>query len=138
MYALTASPCITTNKIAETKAFYRHYFAAEPSFDCGWYVSLDFPGGLSIQFIEPQPGQPLCDPRGLTYNFLVEDVDAAHAALEAKGLTPSLAIADHPWGDRGFAVTDPNGILLYIYAERPPSAEFAPFVLKQSARHVAR
>ena len=32
------------------------------------------------------------------------DVDAEHGRLTAEGLTPVMPIADHPWGDRGFAV----------------------------------
>jgi len=61
---------------------------------------------------------------------LVDDVDAEYNRLTGLDLVPSLEIEDHPWGDRGFAINDPNGILLYIYSEREPDAEFKQFYVK--------
>ncbi len=122
------STCITTSKIEATRDFYLRHFAATLSFDCGWYINLEFGGkSASLQFMAPQPGQPLCNPAGLTYNFCVADVDLQFQILTQAGLTATMPLEDHPWGDRGFAVEDPNGIALYIYSEREPSAEFEPF-----------
>ena len=44
--------------------------------------------------------------------------------LLATGLTPDTPPEDHPWGDRGFALRDPNGVMLYIYSDREPAPEF--------------
>ncbi len=38
-----------------------------------------------------------------------------------------MPIEDHPWGDRGFSVLDPNGIALYIYSDREPTGEFKAY-----------
>ncbi len=38
-----------------------------------------------------------------------------------------MPLEDHPWGDRGFAIQDPNGITLYIYSDREPSEEFKQY-----------
>jgi uncharacterized glyoxalase superfamily protein PhnB len=38
-----------------------------------------------------------------------------------------MPLEDHPWGDRGFAVADPNGITLYIFSEIAPSEEFKQY-----------
>jgi len=38
-----------------------------------------------------------------------------------------MCIRDSPWGDRGFAVRDPNGISLYLYSEREPDEEFRQY-----------
>lgn len=127
MQPMTASPCITTQRIGETRDFYTNYLGATVVFDCGWYISLEFEGGQSLQFMEPQAGQALCSPAGLTYNFRVGDVDADYAEITASGVEPSAAIEDHPWGDRGFAIQDPNGIALYIYSDREPAPEFKSF-----------
>ncbi|MCA0278947.1 MAG: VOC family protein [Proteobacteria bacterium] len=127
MRPTTASPCITTKRVAETREFYIRHFGAHPAFDCGWFVSLELGEGLSLQFMEPQGAQPLCDTVGLTYNFCVEDVDDEHRLMTEAGLAPVMPIEDHPWGDRGFAIQDPNGITLYIYSNREPSAEFRQF-----------
>lgn len=121
------SPCIITSKVDESRDYYLKHFAAKLSFDCGWYINLEFGNGSSLQFMAPQPEQVACNPTGLTYNFCVNDVDAEHQQLVSSGLVAIMPLEDHPWGDRGFAVQDPNGIVLYIYSEREPSPEFKPF-----------
>ena len=81
MLANSLSPCIITAKVEESRDFYVKHFGAKITFDCGWYVNLEFGKGTSL----------------------------------------------HPWGDRGFAVQDPNCIVLYIYSEREPSPEFKQY-----------
>ncbi|KQU74704.1 glyoxalase [Aminobacter sp. DSM 101952] len=132
MRPTTASPCITTKRVGETRDFYIRHFGARATFDCGWFVSLDLGAGLSLQFMEPQGEQSPCNTAGLTYNFCVEDVDGEHRLMTAAGLVPVMPIEDHPWGDRGFAVQDPNGVVLYVYANREPSAEFRQFYAPQA------
>ena len=128
MIANSLSPCITTAKVEESRDFYVQHFGAKVTFDCGWYVNLEFGSkSSSLQFIAPQPNQPLCNPAGLTYNFSVSDVDAEHQSLTSAGLVAVMPLEDHPWGDRGFAIQDPNGIVLYIYSEREPSPEFKQY-----------
>ena len=128
MIANPLSPCITTPKAEESRDFYVQHFGAKVTFDCGWYVNLEFGSkSSSLQFIAPQPNQPLCNPAGLTYNFSVSDVDAEHQSLTSAGLVAIMPLEDHPWGDRGFAIQDPNGIVLYIYSERAPSSEFKQY-----------
>lgn len=124
MLANSLSPCITTTKVEESRDFYVRLFGAKVTFDCGWYVNLEFGKSASLQFMTPQPDQPACNPAGLTYNFNVSDVDTEFQSLADSGLVAVMPLEDHPWGDRGFAVQDPNGIVLYVYSEREPSPEF--------------
>ena len=123
------SPCINTAKVEESRDFYVKHFKAKITFDCGWYVNLQFGDGSSdLQFMAPQqPQQPICNGQGLTYNFLVDNVDEEHTRLLNEGLEPVMPLGDHPWGDRGFAVADPNGITLYIFSEIAPSEEFKQY-----------
>ncbi len=127
MHINSLSPCITTVKVEESRDFYVKHFGAKVTFDCGWYVNLEFGRSASIQFMAPQTDQLACNSAGLTYNFSVPDVDAEFQSLTASGLVAIMPIEDHPWGDRGFAVQDPNGIILYIYSEREPSPEFKQY-----------
>ena len=129
MIANTLSACMATEKVEESRDFYVKYFDAKVSFDCGWYVNLKFGQETSaLQFIAPQdPAPPACNPAGLIYNFAVNDVDAEYQRLTDAGLTPVMPLEDHPWGDRGFSVLDPNGVSLYIYSDREPSEEFKPY-----------
>ncbi len=125
------STAFTTNEIAETKEFYLKYFQAKLTFDCGWYVNLKFGSDDStLQFMAPQqPEHQLASGAGLTYNIAVGDVDQTCQDLTGAGLELLLPLEDHPWGDCGFAVSDPNGIMLYIYSEREPDESFKQFYL---------
>jgi len=127
MLVQSLSPCITTTKVVESRDFYVKHFAAKVSFDCGWYVNLELGKGATLQFMTPQGEQSACNTAGLTYNFSVADVDAEFQSLVASGVAVIMPLEDHPWGDRGFAVQDPNGVVLYIYSEREPSAEFRQY-----------
>ncbi|NNG02073.1 MAG: glyoxalase [Desulfobacteraceae bacterium] len=129
MKANSLSAAFTTNKVEESRNFYVKYFDAKVTFDCGWYVNLEFGSKTStLQFMSPQqPEHQLSNGAGLIYNFTVEDVDAEYETLTTAGLEVVVPLEEHPWGDKGFAVQDPNGISLYIYSEREPSEEFKPF-----------
>lgn len=126
MKSLTLSPAFTTEKVAETRDFYVKHFNAKVTFDCGWYVNLEFgPSTSSLQFMSPQQAEhKLSSGDGLIYNFNVEDVDQEYEKITAAGLDIVVPLEDHPWGDRGFATADPNGISLYIYSDREPTEEF--------------
>ena len=132
MNALTLSPAFTTDNVAETRDFYVKYFAAKITFDCGWYVNLEFGNAAStLQFMSPQqPEHQLSSAAGLIYNFAVEDVDMEYERLTKAGLAVVVPLEDHPWGDRGFAVQDPNGISLYLYSEREPDEEFKQYYVE--------
>lgn len=123
------STAFTTDKVEESRDFYIRNFGARVTFDCGWYVNLEFGApSRSVQFMSPQaPEQHLSNGAGLMYNFTVDDVDREYERLTAAGLEAVVPLEDHPWGDRGFAILDPNGISLYIYSQREPSEEFKQF-----------
>lgn len=120
------SAAFTTNKVAESRDFYVKHFDAKVTFDCGWYVNLAFGNeSTTLQFMSPQqPEHQLSSGAGLLLNFSVDDVDEEYQKLTQAGLAVVVPLEDHPWGDRGFAIQDPNGISLYIYSEREPTEEF--------------
>lgn len=129
MIANRLSAFIVSDKVDESRAIYVTHFGAQVPFDCGWYVNLRFGRETAeLQFMAPcEPEAPPCNPAGLMLNFAVGDVDAEHDRLKAAGLTPVRPLEDHPWGDRGFAIQDPNGVILYIYSEREPADEFRKY-----------
>ncbi len=79
----------------------------------------------TLQFMSPQ--QPTSDGSGLTYNLEVDDVDLEYERLMKLGNRLIMPLEDHPWGDRGFSILDPNGIGSYIYSNREPSEEFRKY-----------
>lgn len=129
MNANTLSPAFTTNIVEESRDFYIRYFNAKVNFDCGWYVNLEFGNpSCTIQFMSPQqPEHQLSSGAGLIYNFAVKNVDDEYKKLTEADLSVVVPLEDHPWGDRGFAVQDPNGISLYIYSLREPGEEFKKY-----------
>ena len=131
MQVSSLSPAFTTNKVQESKDFYVKYFNAKVTFDCGWYVNLNFGNVAStLQFMSPQePEHQLSSGAGLIYNFSVDDVDHEYKKITEAGLNIIMPLEDHPWGDRGFVIEDPNGISLYIYSEREPSEKFKQYYL---------
>ena len=46
----------------------------------------------------------------------VEDVDALHTAITARGVPLHYPLADKPWGHRGFSVLDPNGVEIAFFS----------------------
>jgi uncharacterized glyoxalase superfamily protein PhnB len=129
MNANSLSSCIVTNSLEKSKIFYTKNFNAKITFDCGWYVNMEFANsGATLQLMSPQlPNQSVCNGNGLILNFEVDDVDMEHERLIKLGNTPIMPLENHPWGDRGFAILDPNGITLYIYTTEEPSDEFKQF-----------
>jgi catechol 2,3-dioxygenase-like lactoylglutathione lyase family enzyme len=59
----------------------------------------------------PAPGED-----APAYRFLVDDPDTLHAECTGqRGLRPTAALRDTPWGTREFGVYDPNGHGLDFY-----------------------
>jgi uncharacterized glyoxalase superfamily protein PhnB len=59
----------------------------------------------------PAPGED-----APAYRFLVDDPDTLHAECAGqRGLRPTAALRDTPWGTREFGVYDPNGHGLHFY-----------------------
>ncbi len=100
MKAISLSAAFTTNRVEETRDFYVRYFGAKVTFDCGWYVNLEFGSSLAtLQFMSPrQPEHLAGSGAGLMYNFAVDDVDEEYRRLTAEGLPVVVPIEEHPWG----------------------------------------
>lgn len=122
-------PVLMTEKIAETRDFYCHHFGFEPTFEADWYVSLKR-GEWELAILAPGhetipagAGKPV---QGLLLNFEVEDADAEHRRLVVEaGLTEALSLRSEEFGQRHFIVADPNGVLIDVIQEIPPTGEFA-------------
>ena len=128
------STCFCTDDVRACIGFYQKYFSAKIIFDCGWYVNMSIDGdGPTIQFMKPQGEMPKFGGVGVTLNFMVNNVDAECERLLEAGLKTVMPLEDHPWGDRGFSVTDPIGTSIYIYSEREPSEEFRQYYKGQKA-----
>ena len=62
---------------------------------------------------------------GLGGHFEVADVDAAYEQLvTGAGLPVLRELRSEDWGQRHFITADPNGVLIDVITNIPPSAEF--------------
>ncbi len=54
--------------------------------------------------------------QGVGMAIQVPDVDARYAALQVRGAALPEAPATHPWGQRSFSLTDPNGVQVVFFS----------------------
>ncbi|GAA4902320.1 putative glyoxalase superfamily protein PhnB [Stackebrandtia albiflava] len=125
-------PVIAAERIGEAVAFYTTHFGFEITFQADWYVSLRHPAPPHYELALLDPTHPTIpaghrEPvRGLLLNFEVSDVDAEYRRLvTGAGLTPVLDIRSEAFGQRHFIVADPNGVLVDVITEIPPTGEYA-------------
>lgn len=108
---------IITAKIAETKKFYTEILGFGVTFENDFYLLLHTPDkGAEISFLLPEHAsqqplfRPAFDGKGVYLTIEVEKVDAVYQEMKAKGVAIKIDIRDEPWGDRHFALQDPNGV----------------------------
>ncbi|WP_353128805.1 VOC family protein [Parapedobacter pyrenivorans] len=108
---------VITEKLAETKSFYTEIMGFGVTFENEFYLLLHTPDRTAeISFLLPNhpSQQPLFQApfqgQGVYLTIEVDDVDAWHEKMIAKGVTIKISLRDEPWGDRHFAIEDPNGI----------------------------
>lgn len=111
-------PMIACQELTESRRFYCllgyiTLFASEH------YAQMVWPENQAVQIglIKPAPATAplpfITEYRGgMFLGFEVEDVDALYATLKRKGVDIALDLAEAPWGQRHFAVMDPNGVVL--------------------------
>ena len=124
-------PVIMTGDVAGTARFYCENLGFTALFEADWYVHLQSSEdvGVNLAILHgdhatvPEAGRGRA--AGLLLNFEVEDVDAVHADLAAKGLPMLLALRDEDFGQRHFITADPNGVLIDVITPIPPKGEFA-------------
>ncbi|WP_341834591.1 VOC family protein [Chitinophaga pollutisoli] len=119
---------IITAKLAETKKFYTETLGFGVTFENEFYLLMHTPGEASeISFLLPKhpSQQPLFQQpfggQGMYLTIEVEDVDKVYKAIQAKGVPIKIELRDEPWGDRHFAIQDPNGIGIDIVTYAPPA-----------------
>lgn len=121
---------IVTDKIAETKKFYSEVLGFGVTFENEFYLLMHTPDKKSeISFLLPEhpTQQPLFQkPFNGTGTYLtieVDNVDELYKAIKKKKVEIEIDIRDEVWGDRHFAIKDPNGIGIDIVKYQVPENE---------------
>lgn len=117
---------ILTTKLAESKAFYTNHLGFGVTFENEFYLLLHTPNHeAEISFL--LPNHPSQQPffhkpfqgQGMYLTIEVEDVDKIYTDLKKKGIEIKIDIRNEPWGDRHFAIEDPNGLGIDIVKYSP-------------------
>ena len=118
---------ILTDKIAESKKFYSEVLNFGITFENEFYLLMHTPNRQAeLSFLLPNhPSQqelfrPAFDGKGIYLTIEVEDVDAIYQDIKSKGVEIKIEIRDEPWGDRHFAIQDPNGVGVDIVTYSAP------------------
>jgi len=118
---------IITEKLTETKDFYTRVLGFGIRFENDFYLLMHTPdGSAEISFLLPNhPSQeqifqsPFAG-KGVYLTIEVEDVDRVYEQLKTKEVEFEIEIRDEPWGDRHFAIVDPNGVGIDIVTYTKP------------------
>ncbi len=118
---------IITAKLRETKEFYTTVLGFTVKFENEWFVLLQTPGGEDmISFL--QAGHPSQQPvfqqafpgKGVYLTVELENVDEIYAQIKRKNVPVEVELRNETWGDRHFAIIDPNGIGIEIVRYTAP------------------
>lgn len=118
---------IITSKLAESKQFYTNVLGFEVTFENEFYLLMHTPGHQAeISFLLPNhpSQQPLFHKpfqgQGVYLTIEVDDVDKVYQAIKNKGVPIKIELRNEPWGDRHFAIEDPNGVGIDIVKYTQP------------------
>ncbi|MBN9296901.1 MAG: VOC family protein [Filimonas sp.] len=119
---------IITKKLAETKTFYTETLGFGVTFENEFYLLLHTPDKKAeLSFLLPDhPSQqalfkPAFDGKGVYLTIEVDKVDEWYEKLKAKKIKIEIEIRNEPWGDRHFAIKDPNGVGIDIVTYAQPN-----------------
>lgn len=117
---------IITTKIAATKEFYTKTLGFGVTFENEFYLLLHTPNQeASISFLLPDhPTQQALfqkpfQNQGVYLTIEVENVDEVYKEMKAKNVDIKIELRNEPWGDRHFAIADPNGVGIDIVTYSP-------------------
>ena len=118
---------IITEKLAESKVFYTQVLQFGVTFENDFYLLLHTSNQeAEISFLLPNhpSQQPLFQKpftqQGVYLTIEVENVDDYYRSLKQQGVPIAIDLREEPWGDRHFAIIDPNGIGIDIVTYSAP------------------
>ena len=118
---------IITSKLSETKEFYTKTLNFGVTFENEFYLLLHTPNKeAEISFLLPNhpSQQPLFHKpfqnQGVYLTLEVDDVDSIYQEMKRQGVEIKIDMRDETWGDRHFAIQDPNGLGIDIVTYSAP------------------
>jgi len=119
---------IVTSKIKDSKEFYTQKLGFGITFENEFYLLVHTPDKkyeLSFLLPDHRSQQALFHKsfkgEGMYLTIEVEDVDGFYKRIKELKVPILVELRDEPWGDRHFAIQDPNGINIDIVRYNPPT-----------------
>lgn len=118
---------IITENIKESKEFYTNVLDFGVTFENEFYLLMHTPDhSAEISFL--LPNHPSQEPifqkasngQGTYLTIEVDNVDEHYEKIKAKNAHIVVDLKDEVWGDRHFAIVDPNGIGIDIVTYSKP------------------
>lgn len=120
---------IITPHLQQSKDFYTRVLGFGITFENEFYLLLHTPNQqFELSFLLPNhpSQQPLFHSaflgQGMYLTLEVADVDAVYTQVIQAGVPIAIPLRNEPWGDRHFAITDPNGIGIDVVTYTAPAA----------------
>jgi catechol 2,3-dioxygenase-like lactoylglutathione lyase family enzyme len=121
-------PLFLIDDLETTKRYYVDKLGFTATFDMPQYLQVragDNAEGPELCFMKPDAfpdgkPRPSFTGQGALISIPVDDADAAHDRMLAKGVKIDDKPTDKPWGWRSYFVSDPNGVVLdffHVYKE---------------------
>lgn len=119
---------IITEKLTDSKEFYQRLLGFGITFENDFYVLMHSADNhTQLAFLLPDHPtqqkifQTSFKGKGVFMTVEVPDVDAEYARIQSLNIPIEISIRNEPWGDRHFAIVDPNGIGIDFVTYTPPS-----------------
>ena len=123
-------PVLIVKNLDAAKKFYINNFSFNIAFQNEWYLHLVSDSGIQVAFMLPnQPTQPdvfqkQYNGNGLIFSLEVDNADEAYSYAMEKSLNIALNLRSEEWGQRHFAIEDPNGIYVDVVQATEPTEEY--------------
>ncbi len=119
---ITASAIsLNVEDVSASAEFVKQHFGFREEMAADGFVSLARDGvGFNLIFLRTglaslQPASLRTQrAEGVLVAFVVDDIDAEYARIQAAGVPITTPIQTEPWGERFFQVADPNGVILQL------------------------
>ncbi len=109
---------LATDDVPRITRFFEAAFGLQTHFENDLFAELVLPSRFRVAFFKPvgasaKSFHAAADRRGSAIGVTVDDVDAAYERIVALADDFSLSLSgppkEHPWGEKSFLLTDPDG-----------------------------
>ncbi|WP_375743135.1 VOC family protein [Corallococcus interemptor] len=121
MRVTASAVSLNVDDVEASASFLKRHFGFTEAMSADGFVSLSRPDvGFNVIYL--RTGLKTLKPEslktrradGLIVAFVVDDIDAEYARIQAEGVSILTPIETEPWGERYFQVADANGVIVQL------------------------